>query len=115
MSESALVRKIKAAVKLRCPRAYVLKVADRFAGWAEKLTRNNDGALYDAACFYAVCVRKDRPDEAVLAKVLALLAKSRDAGFFKDAANVKQFAEDEDLRTVREHPKFVEFARSLKR
>jgi hypothetical protein len=37
MSESALVRKIKAAVKLRCPRAYVLKVADRFTRFVPDL------------------------------------------------------------------------------
>jgi serine/threonine protein kinase/tetratricopeptide (TPR) repeat protein len=92
-----------------------VKAADRYADWVDKLNAGRDEAHYDGACLFALCVRNEKPDAAALQKCLALLTKCRDAGYFKDAKNVKHFDEDEDFATVRADPKFAEFARSLKR
>ena len=104
---------MKALLERKQP-AEALTTAERFATWAEMQSQNREGQLYNAACAYALCATGNPPDERLIDKAVALLAKAKAGGYFnpKEIAHLKQ---DSDFAVIRTHPKFVSFVAELEK
>jgi tetratricopeptide (TPR) repeat protein len=89
--------------------------AERWADWADKQEKDRDNHEYNAACALALCAAGDtKQKDALTAKAVAVLARLRERGYFKEAARLVHFERGADFASVRDQPAFAAFAHTLK-
>ena len=95
-----------------------LECTERLVKWIDDISdeQARREPYYAAACAYALCAAGEIPDEALVDKAITYLSKVETSGYFREfPASVDHLNEDEDLRAIQKHPKFVQFVEGVRK